>query len=1824
MKFKLLILFHLLFVTPLWCDEEPFEEDEEEWVINCFGNSEDSSEDVTFEQNLATLGSEPSSIVNGCVNVLNGTFIESGCNLASPGPRPLMVQHLYTSSSGWWINEPEKVRIPSKKHPKIVTHSYRGMYTSFSDLDGEKYDYRVRHTNYRRGLTNSASGYVGGKNNSHNMAMVIRPHEMREDKLRATVCDGTGIVKKFETPLIRKSKEAGSKVYSGSALTYEQPSRGPRTSYTYLYGPRGWAIEEVINQNNQQELNSLNYSYEPYKTEGCLIAYANRGKSGFCRYTFDKKDKEKLLSIFSSSAPYVEYFYQKDTNLLTKIARAHGRELEIEYYTVEHIDKKAKNKEEVTKSLGRVHSLKAPVGPHHFDKNLYITHRFVYKTVEDKNNNILSGSTHVFDIHDQETIYHFDADSRLRGIHECGDAQTNRIHLFFWFDQNSPHDGNLRLQTLQTSLHQLVSCRMYIYDNQQNVTQDILFGSLTGHHTTPPQISPEGAVIENGCERYQTNFVYSQDVFNNLLKEQDEQKDVYYLYYPQTDLLKAKFVVEPQSQQIRYREFYDYDDNRCIIRFAYDDGSSQEEGDLTGVTERHLLYTKYREVFPFGIPQIFEEKYLDLNTGEEKLLKKIIQDHNAQGLVVRHDEYDANGCHLYRLEKNYDLHGNLLSETDPLGYQSTYTYDVLDNRITEQHPGDVHFTHYTYDNCNRLTDIVDVHPAGILLKKKQAFDGLGQKMWSLDWFGNPTNYEYDRLGRPVRTIYPEILHTDGYLYRPFDSASYDIAGNKISKTDPLGRTVNTSYNLRGQPLTICYADGTQEANFYSLSGLLKKNIAINGTVTDFEHDYLGRITKTIISGSGGQSVTQTVYNHFHKLQEIDAKGVITSYQYDPAGRLKVISKEASKTVYEYDSCSRIAKILEYFGPGEKDYLVKAQEYDHLNHVIEERQEDAQGTVLTRVRYAYSPRGDRSHVISYHQETPAITTYEYNDYGEIEKITDPQGHVTLTHFHYLYVNAWGQNVYAKEVIDALGNTLFLENDTLGRLKWEIRKDNFGCIVQKREYNYDAAGNCIEQIEHLLAPDSPEDKIRHCFSYDVNNNLTRWVLSAGKPEEKQVLYNYNAARQKTALIKPDGTRLEYTYDFLGRLSDFKSSKGDFHYQYTYDANFNVVAVQDLVKGTQTQRIYDSNNRLTQETLANGLQMAYRYDAAGRTIQIILPDQSSVDYIYHSHHLGEIRRGKYTYTYQKYNAGGLLEEATMIGLAGSIQYKQDANRRLIEMQTPVWREQIPEGGFDPVGNLIKKIVTDIEKLVCQYTYDALNQLTSEEGVQKHTFKHDSLYQLYEKDEIPHSVNSLSQLLHDGESSYKYDINGNLIEKGDYTFSYDSLDRLVEVHKNGKLLATYAYDELNRRMHSIVEGKTTHYLYQGQNEIGAADAAGTLYQLRVLGLGKGAEIGAAVLFEIQGKTYAPVHDSIGNVCGLIHPEKGTLVENYRYSAYGEEVTPQNPISPWRFSSKRTDSETQFVYFGNRYYSPTIARWITSDPLGLKAGPNLYAYVCNNPLRHFDLYGLEVAGGFWSTLADMGSFACKTLGQAIYSFGRELIPFPLLKDPFQFVGHVLQGNDPSTYTMSYRETHSQMILVAKGSQPGSKVVMVNGICTEKDDATARGLEEYNNRGGLHDVYVCYNATHGLMADLFECAGQLIGVKTNSTDVFIDGMTDAYSALGAGGTIYLNAHSQGGLICYDGARTLDASILSRTDAYTVGSPMALTENTYGRITNVAADWDYVTWGTRFANGVKNCVSMGSNNITVVKTIGRVLDAHYYNGPTYLKAMDERLSYINSK
>ena len=56
-----------------------------------------------------------------------------------------------------------------------------------------------------------------------------------------------------------------------------------------------------------------------------------------------------------------------------------------------------------------------------------------------------------------------------------------------------------------------------------------------------------------------------------------------------------------------------------------------------------------------------------------------------------------------------------------------------------------------------------------------------------------------------------------------------------------------------------------------------------------------------------------------------------------------------------------------------------------------------------------------------------------------------------------------------------------------------------------------------------------------------------------------------------------------------------------------------------------------------------------------------------------------------------------------------------------------------------------------------------------------------------------------------------------------------------------------------------------------------------------------------------------------------------------------------------RYDAETDNYYVRNRYYSPTLGRWLSRDPIGYEGGINLYGYVDSSPVGNVD------AGGTWA-----------------------------------------------------------------------------------------------------------------------------------------------------------------------------------------------------------------------------------------------------------------------
>ena len=105
----------------------------------------------------------------------------------------------------------------------------------------------------------------------------------------------------------------------------------------------------------------------------------------------------------------------------------------------------------------------------------------------------------------------------------------------------------------------------------------------------------------------------------------------------------------------------------------------------------------------------------------------------------------------------------------------------------------------------------------------------------------------------------------------------------------------------------------------------------------------------------------------------------------------------------------------------------------------------------------------------------------------------------------------------------------------------------------------------------------------------------------------------------------------------------------------------------------------------------------------------------------------------------------------------------------------------------------------------------------------------------------------------------------------------------------------------------------------------------------------------------YFPAYDPNGNVMGLVKASDGTVCAQYEYLPYGELITATGTMAvsnPIRFSTKYRDNETGLYYYGYRYYSPSLGRWISRDPIEEQGGLNLYAFVNNDPVNRVDWLG--------------------------------------------------------------------------------------------------------------------------------------------------------------------------------------------------------------------------------------------------------------------------------
>lgn len=229
-----------------------------------------------------------------------------------------------------------------------------------------------------------------------------------------------------------------------------------------------------------------------------------------------------------------------------------------------------------------------------------------------------------------------------------------------------------------------------------------------------------------------------------------------------------------------------------------------------------------------------------------------------------------------------------------------------------------------------------------------------------------------------------------------------------------------------------------------------------------------------------------------------------------------------------------------------------------------------------------------------------------------------------------------------------------------------------------------------------------------------------------------------------------------------------------------------------------------------------------------------------------------------------------------------------------------------------------------------------------------------------------------------FNYDADGNVTNDGRWTFTWDAENRLVAMVSltntptESKRRLTFGYDYGGRRITKAVESWTgsswtmtasNKFVYDGWNLLAELNATNNaVIRSYVWGLdlsgsfqGAGGVGGLLAVTDAVNGTHFVAHDGNGNVAALVNASDGTTSANYEYGPFGETLRATGlmaSINPFRFSTKYQDNESDLLYYGYRYYSASIGRWLGRDPLEEQGGLNVCGFLGNDGLNGFDVLG--------------------------------------------------------------------------------------------------------------------------------------------------------------------------------------------------------------------------------------------------------------------------------
>ena len=773
--------------------------------------------------------------------------------------------------------------------------------------------------------------------------------------------------------------------------------------------------------------------------------------------------------------------------------------------------------------------------------------------------------------------------------------------------------------------------------------------------------------------------------------------------------------------------------------------------------------------------------------------------------------------------------------TDPVGRQSTYTYDyqegdpVFNGVIPIATDWQINLGPVPLFLGDVNADGTDTQIGGNPIRLEQPTvsvlaggrqDGIGGPNQFIE-----TIWRYNDLGQLVLDVeaeknvtlyeyYPEIQPSDGVSLTPapldgrlLDAATGGYLRLVVKDADPTGHISAVDLASRNNGTNPTPA-AIENFHVYDPVGNLVRSINGNGVATRYDVNQLGQIVQVTRDEDGLATVSQQFYN---ERSEIEQRRVLDSvladgffdvvFQIDILGNVVSQTQDASDintavTEYTYDSMER--RIATTFPEG-NIFTMQFDERDLLFNLV---------------------RGDNDLDASNGGPVGSSQqTVNYDPNGNPVEFVDGRGQ--SWEFFYDGVDRRVVSTIDPNGIGTFFTTLYNPDETPSLV---IVQDGLGTVYHQTFYAYDAMSR-VRSISSRLLDDTAtaiaesvdgDEFLVTSIEYDRNSRRSRSYADGGPSFGSRFDdIDYDGAGRVIDRVDFDGNQIEYVYDANNNLLRTTERENTlvgvekFVNTYVYDnLDRRTLSIDPI--GGQRELTYDDRDSVigAEDTLGN--TTTYAYDGMGRRTLIIRDLRAGgvgggavFDQIVHTFEydlngratiLTDAESNSTQYLYDDLNR--LREQKFADGT--SMLFDYDANDNVTKVTDP--NGSIIDITYDSLDRPIQRVVIPAPLVFAStqsFAYDRFNRLTLAVDTTGTNPPITTEYVYDSMNRIRREVSTVG-LNPSRELKYTYDANGNrdtaTVPTGGppnlLTYAYDGLDRVISIQDTDTgFLSIYDY---------------------------------------------------------------------------------------------------------------------------------------------------------------------------------------------------------------------------------------------------------------------------------------------------------------------------------------------------------------------------------------------------------------------------------------------------